>query len=63
MTADMLRELLKEYIGVEFAMEDVERLLPLYERQQERMGELQALDLGGDDPRTMSYINDSRPAR
>jgi len=60
MTTEMLRELLKEFVGVDFAQEEVERLLPLYERQQDRMRELQALDLGGDDPRTMSYINDRR---
>ena len=60
MTTEMLRKLLKEFVGVDFAQEEVERLLPLYERQQDRMRELQALDLGGDDPRTMSYINDRR---
>jgi hypothetical protein len=63
MTTETLRVLLKEYIGVEFPEDEVERLLPLYERQLERMRELQALDLGGDDPRTMAYINDRRPAR
>lgn len=62
MTTEMLHAMLKEYIGIEFSPEDVEQLLPLFERQQERMKELQALDLGGDDPRTMQYINDRRPA-
>jgi hypothetical protein len=60
MTTETLRVLLKEYIGVELPDEEVERLLPLYERQLERMRELQQLDLGGDDPRTMAYINDRR---
>jgi hypothetical protein len=62
MTTETLRVLLKEFIGAEFAAEDVERLLPVFERQLERMRQLQELDLGGDDPRTMSYINDRRPA-
>ena len=37
------------------------KLALLSERQLERMRELRELDLGGDDPRSMSYINDSRP--
>ena len=61
MTTETLKALLMEYVGVEFAEEEVERLLPLVERQIERMRELHALDLGGDDPRTMAYINDRRP--
>ena len=60
MTTETLRALLKELVGVELAEEDAERLLPIYERQLERSRELQALDLGGDDPRSMSYINDRR---
>ena len=60
MTTETLRALLKELVGVELAEEDAERLLPIYERQLERSRELQTLDLGGDDPRSMSYINDRR---
>lgn len=60
LTNETLRTLLKEYIGAEFGDAEVERLRPLVERQLERLRELQQLDLGGDDPRTMHYINDRR---
>lgn len=63
MTTETLRALLQEYLGVELPDEEIERLLPVYERQLERTRELHALDLGGDDPRTMAYINDSRMGR
>ena len=61
MTIETFREMVKEYLGVEFPEEETQRLMPLFERQLERMRELHALDLGGDDPRTMAYINDRRP--
>ena len=60
LTSETLRELLIQYIGFDIGPEEAERLRPLLERQLERMRELQALDLGGDDPRTMSYIADRR---
>lgn len=60
LTDETLRVLLKEYLGADFGPAEIERLRPLVERQLERMRELQALDLGGDDPRTMHYINDRR---
>jgi len=61
MTIETFREMLKEYLGVELPEDEVERLMPLFERQLDRMRQLRALDLGGDDPRTMAYINDRRP--
>ncbi len=60
LTNETLRILLREYVGAEFSETEVERLRPLVERQLERLRELQGLDLGGDDPRTMHYINDRR---
>jgi hypothetical protein len=60
LTNETLRILLKEYIGAEFGDVEIERLRPLVERQLERLRELQQLDLGRDDPRTMHYINDRR---
>jgi len=60
LTNETLRALLIEYIGTDFGPEEIERLRPLVERQIERMHQLQALDLGGDDPRTMHYITDRR---
>ncbi len=61
MTIETFREMLKEYLGVDFPDNEVDRLMPLFERQLDRMRELHALDLGGDDPRTTAYINDRRP--
>jgi len=60
LTIEMLRSLLIEYVGVEFGPAELERLLPLVERHLARMRELQALDLGSDDPRTMHYVEDRR---
>ncbi len=60
LTLDVLRVMVREYLGVEFDQETLERLLPLVDRQMERMRELQALNLGSDDPRSMHYINDLR---
>lgn len=60
LTIETLREMARGYLGVELEPAILERLLPLVERQMERMRELQAIDLGEDDPRTMPYINDLR---
>jgi hypothetical protein len=60
LTIDTLRVMAQEYLGVELEPAILERLLPLVERQMARMRELQAIDLGEDDPRTMPYINDLR---
>jgi hypothetical protein len=57
---ETVSELLIQVFGTDFGTEEVEHLRPLLERQMERMRELQALDLGGDDPRTMFYITDRR---
>lgn len=57
---ETLRELLIQYLGLDPGPAEVERLRPLVERQQERLQALQALDLGGEDPRTMFYVMDSR---
>ena len=60
LTIDTLREMAKGYLGVELEPAILERLLPIVERQMERMRELQAIDLGDDEPRSMPYINDLR---
>ena len=60
LTPDLLRALLVEYTGTEFGPAERERLLPLVEAQLVQLRELEALDLGGDDPRTTHYINDRR---
>lgn len=60
LTSEMVRILLREYLGVEFGPEEIERLRPLIERQMERMRELHAVDVGGDDPQTTVYIQDLR---
>jgi hypothetical protein len=60
LTDEMLRAMLLEYVGVEFGPEEIAHLRPLVERQLERLRELQAIDLGGDDPRTTHYIVDLR---
>ena len=57
---ETLREMLLNAIGFDPGPAEVERLRPLVERQMERMKELHALDLGGEDPRSMSYITDNR---
>lgn len=57
---ESLRTMVHEFLGVEFDQETLGRLLPLIERQLERMRELQAIDLGPDEPRSMHYINDLR---
>ena len=49
LTTDTLRALLIEYLGGDFGPAELER-----------MRELRALDLGGDDPRTMQYLLDQR---
>ena len=59
-STETVRELLIQSIGFDPGTAEVERLLPLVERQQARMQALRELDLGGDDPRTMSYITDNR---
>ena len=56
----LLREMLIQYIGFDPGPSEVQRLLPLVERQLGRMQALRALDLGGDDPRTTSFITDDR---
>jgi hypothetical protein len=60
LTNESLREMLIQYLGLDPGPSEIERLRPLVERQMERMRALQALDLGGDDPRTMRYITDNR---
>jgi len=60
LTTEMLRSLLREYIGVEFDPEEVQRLKPLVDRQVALMRELHALDLGAEDPRAMHYADDRR---
>lgn len=62
-TAEMVRTLVKEYVGVELSEAEAERLRPLVEQQAERMRWLHELDLGGEDPRAMHYINDRRLLR
>ncbi len=56
----LLREMLIQYIGIDPGPSEIQRLLPLVERQLERLQALRALDLGRDDPRTMSFITDDR---
>ncbi len=63
LSEELFRTLLMEYVGAEFSPEDTERLRGLVQRQSDRMHELQALDLGGEDPRTTSYIEDFRLPR
>ncbi len=63
LTEEMFRALLVQYVGAEFEPADMRRLHALVERQTERMQELLALDLGGDDPRTTAYIEDFRLPR
>jgi hypothetical protein len=60
MTNETLRELLMQYLGLDPGPAEIERLRPLVEKQQERLRALQALDLGGEDPRTMFYVTDTR---
>ena len=60
LSTETLREMLIQSIGFDPGPAEVERLRPLVARQQERLRALQALDLGGDDPRTMRYITDNR---
>jgi hypothetical protein len=60
LTNETLREMLIHYVGFDPGPEEVEHLLPLVERQMERMHALQALDLGGEDPRSMYFIADHR---
>ena len=60
LTNEMLRELLELYVGTSFGEVELERLRPLVERQFQRLAEIQALDVGGDDPRTTRYIDDRR---
>ena len=63
MTDDRLAAYLREIIGVAFSVEEVERLRPLVEQQNERLRKLESLDLGADDPREMHYIIDHRLSR
>jgi len=60
MSNDTLRELMQLYVGADFGEVELERLRPLVERHFERMRELQKLDVGGEDPRTMPYMFDRR---
>ncbi len=60
LTPELVRGLVEEYVGVTLADAELQRVLPAIQRQQERMRELQALDLGGEDPLTMDYIVDRR---
>jgi hypothetical protein len=60
LTNETLREMLLQYLGLDPGPAEVERLRPLVERQIERLQALQALDLGREDPRDMSYIVDNR---
>jgi hypothetical protein len=60
MTNETLRELLLLYLGLDPGSEEIERLRPLVEKQQARMQALHALELGGEDPRTMFYVTDTR---
>lgn len=63
LTPELLRALLAEYLGTEFGAAERERLLALVEAQLAQLRELEALDLGGDDPRTTHYIDDRRLTR
>ena len=60
LTKEAFRELLVEYTGVAFDEAAMEPLYAALERHLESMHELQALDLGGEDPRTTHYIRDMR---
>jgi hypothetical protein len=55
-----LRELLVQFLGFDPGESEVTRVLPLVERQLERLQALRALDLGGEDPRTTYFITDDR---
>jgi hypothetical protein len=60
LTPEMLRALLLEYTGTDFGPAERARLLPLVEKQLAQLRELAALDLGGDDPRTLYFVTDRR---
>ena len=60
LTEATLRAMLEEMAGIHLGDAEIQRLLPLAERQLERLRELRALDLGGEDPRTTRYITDER---
>jgi hypothetical protein len=60
LSEETLREMLIQFLGFDPGASEVTRLLPLVERQLERLQALRALDLGRDDPRTMHFITDDR---
>ncbi len=60
LTNETLREMLIQYVGFDPGPDEVERLRPLVERQAERLHALHAIELGGEDPRTMHFIADNR---
>lgn len=60
LTADEAHRMLREFFGFDFDHAHVERLLPGLARHIELLDRLDALDIGGDDPRTMYFANDWR---
>ena len=60
LTEATLLAMLEEVAGIHLGDAEIQRLLPLAERQLERLRELRELDLGGEDPRTTRFINDWR---
>jgi aspartyl-tRNA(Asn)/glutamyl-tRNA(Gln) amidotransferase subunit A len=61
-TDEILRALLREYVGAEFSSAEIAELRPHIERQLAHSRALQALGLEHDDPVEMPYIFDNRLA-
>ncbi|MBL75505.1 MAG: hypothetical protein CL763_01035 [Chloroflexi bacterium] len=55
-----VRQLIEDLYGDQLTSDEIEKLVPMVKRQYEISDRLEALDLGGLDPRATQYITDRR---